>query len=306
MMAIDLYVGSTATKIKGDRVVLNGLRCATAVYGPYGLKYNDPDRTSILLDSGAFTDSPCKRLSAKDALARQLAWESKAAQIFKKDRYCAEYLCSYDYLIDETWVEEQVVETKHTRIKRRWDVKKAKRAVEETIQNARYLSRLRSYLRPRKLVMVCQGVSFDQYLYCIDRVLEFAEPGDVVGFGGWCILGMPIGAKWRKTFFRVMEAAVPKIKSQGIDRAHIFGSLYLPCLGGALWLCDRHKISLSVDSSRPLLDHTRKNLKKSKARGKNWKESVVWWQSTLLNLRESEYYSNPFLYQQLELNFASD
>ena len=153
--------------------------------------------------------------------------------------------------------------------------------------------------------MVCQGVNFDQYLYCLDQILEFAEPGDVIGFGGWCILGMPIGTKWRETFFRVIEAAAPKIQSRGIDRAHIFGSLYLPCLGGALWLCDRHKICLSVDSSRPLLDHARSNLKRSKARGGNWQESVLWWKNSLSNLRASEHYRNPFQFQQLELVFGS-
>ena len=296
-MSIDLYFGSAATKIKGDRVVLNGLRCASAKFGPGYLKHNNPDRTSVLLDSGAFSDAPNKRLSAEEALKRQLDWESKAAQIFKKNNYHVAYLCSYDHLIDETWVEG-------SRAKHRWSVKEAKSAVEETIQNAYYLSKLRSRLSPRKLILISQGVDFYQYLYCIDRVLEFAEPGDVIGFGGWCILGMPIGTKWRETFFRVIEAAAPKIQSRGIDRAHIFGSLYLPCLGGALWLCDRHKICLSVDSSRPLLDHTRSNLKRSKARGGNWQESVKWWKNALLNLRVSEYYRNPFLYQQLELDFS--
>ena len=164
-MSIDLYFGSAATKIKGDRVVLNGLRCASAKFGPGYLKHNNPDRTSVLLDSGAFSDAPNKRLNPEEALKRQIDWESKVA--------------------------------------------------------------------------------------------------------------------------------------------HIFGSLYLPCLGGALWLCDRHKICLSVDSSRPLLDHTRSNLKRSKARGENWRESVVWWKNTLSNLRASEYYQNPFRFQQLEIVFGS-
>ena len=114
-MSIDLYFGSAATKIKGERIVLNGLRCATAAYGPYYLKFNNPDRTSIILDSGAYTDPANKRLSAKEALKRQMNWESKAAQIFKKARFCAEYLCSYDYLIDEFWPAED-----KTKIKRRW------------------------------------------------------------------------------------------------------------------------------------------------------------------------------------------
>ena len=296
-MAIDLYFGGSATKIKGDRVILEGLRCASAKFGPGYLKYNNPDRTSVLLDSGAFSDPANNRLSAEEALKRQIDWESKAAQIFKKNKYHVAYLCSYDYLIDETWVEG-------SRTKRRWSVEDAESAVEETIRNAHYLSKTRSRLSPRKLILVCQGVDFNQYLYCIDRVLEFAEPGDVIGFGGWCILGMPIGAKWRETFFRVIEAAAPKLRSQSIDRAHIFGSLYLPCLGGALWLCDRYKIHLSVDSSRPLLDHTRSNLKRSKARGGNWRESLLWWKDTLLNLRVSDHYRNPFLYQQLALDFS--
>ena len=290
-MGIRLFVGSHSHSVKGDRVDLAGDRCFSAAVKPGGfLKHLNPGQVRCLLDSGAFSDKPEDRLSPEQALERQLQWEQGAAKIWGSEAWGRKWqvlaLASYDYLIDETWVDGN-------RTKRRWSAEDAERAVAETIANARYLASQRDRLAPRKLILAAQGVNADQYERCVDRILEFAQPEDWIGFGGWCILGTPIGKPWIPVFFEVLHRCLPKIAAVGISHIHIFGCTYLQVLGPALWLCDRYGISISVDSSRPILDHTRGDLKKAGARGQNWRESVKWWNSTLANLRKSEWYQKP-------------
>jgi len=110
-----------------------------------------------------------------------------------------------------------------------------------------------------------------------------------------------MGYHWREVFCEVIEAAAPKIAAKGIKQVHIFGCTFLPSLGKALWLLDRYNINLSVDSSRPLLEQTWGNPKKAGAKGRNWQESVTWWQNALASLRSSPYYLNPNQYKQLKL-----
>lgn len=294
---IKLYIGSGAGSIKGEKVVLNGNRCFSAAYSASrsNCKSLDPQAVEILLDSGAFSDAPEKRLTAELALKRQLDWEENAAKIWGLNTYQVGALASYDYLIDELWIEGK-------KSKRRWSVKDAEKAVVETISNAFYLASQRRKLSPRRLVLVAQGVDKSQYLQCIDKILTISKPGDILGLGGWCILGTFLGYYWRETFSEVIEAAAKQIKGAGIEQIHIFGCTYLPSLGKALWLCDRFGLKISVDSSRPLLDHTRSDLKKAGARGGNWQASVTWWTNTLANLRHSKYYVNPNQNKQLSLS----
>jgi len=176
-----LYVGGNTASYRGDRVNLSGCRCFSAAYSPSrsNLKNSDPLSTFILLDSGAFTDRLQTRLSAAAALERHLSWERKAAKLWKIDNYQVEALASYDRLIDEIWIDGK----KH---KLRWANGEAESAVEETVKNAAYLASKRNELSPRKLILVAQGVDRSQYLRCVDRILEFATPRDIIGFGGWC------------------------------------------------------------------------------------------------------------------------
>jgi hypothetical protein len=289
--AIRLFVGSHSQSVKGEIIDLSGDRCFTAAYPAVGgkpgkfLSNLNPDRLTVLLDSGAFSDPPKKRLSPQGALERQLNWEKQASEFWGKP-WQVYVLASYDFLIDETWVENE-------REKRRWSAADAEGAVVETIENARFLASQREALTPRKLILTAQGVSADQYEYCVDQILEFATPDDWIGLGGWCILGTPIGKPWLPVFWQVLQRCIPKIAAAGVRHVHIFGCTYLPAISGLLWLADKYGITVSADSSRPILDHTRGDLKKAGARGQNWRESVEWWIKTLADLRAGEWYQEP-------------
>lgn len=175
-----------------------------------------------MLDSGAYSDPPEKRLSESRALERQLAWEHKASQLWQT-LWQAKAIVSYDFLIDEVWVAGK-------RHKRRWTVKDADQAVGETIQSAQYLVNQRNRLQNRSLVLACQGVDAIQYDDCVSEILKVAREEDVIGLGGWCILGR--FKSWLPTFWATLHKILPRIANANLKRVHIFGVLYQPALGG--------------------------------------------------------------------------
>lgn len=282
--AVKLYVGGHASRIQGEAQDLTGARCFTSAHRPqvYKIDINEIDG---MLDSGAFTDPPEKRLTPEASLDRQLRWEVQASEKWGGS-WRANAFVSYDRLIDETWVDG----VKH---KRRWTVAQAEAAVSETVAAAHYLASRRRELYPRDLVLTCQGVDDSQYEECVREVLKVATVDDWVGLGGWCILGR--FQRWMPTFYRAISRCVPLIAAAGVIRLHIFGVLYEPALGPLLWLCDQHGLRLSTDSSAPLLNCTWKDKKKAGVRvecGK-WRCNVAWWQRHLANLRDSRWYQEP-------------
>lgn len=290
--AITLYVGGHAGTVQGEREDLAGERCFTAAHAPPAARFRDADEIDALLDSGAFTDPPHKRLTFEAALGRQLAWEGWAGRIWKLIKpWAARKVVSYDLLIDEKWVEGE-------RHKERWDIRTAEGAVAETIAAARYLSDQRERTGPRTLVLSCQGVDAFQYQECVAEVLKFARPSDWIGLGGWCILGMQ--QRWMKTFWPAMRSILPMIVRAGIRHIHIFGVLFQKALGGLRWLADQYKasdgsyqLSISTDSTAPMLACTWKNWKKAGARHPYWRDNVAWWKDRLANLRQTEFYKEP-------------
>src|SRR5262245_1905850 len=244
LSGVRLFVGADACQIQGRRFALTGDRCFSAVYSRgCRLTCAEAAQVSGLLDSGAFSDPPEKRLTPAGALERQLSWEGQARRRWGLP-WRALALVSYDLLIDEKW-------TEGARRKARWGVVEAERAVEATIAAAAYLASRRRELAPRRLVLACQGVDDRQYEACVRGVLAHARPGDWLGLGGWCILGR--NRSWLPTFWAAMRQALPLVRARGVGHCHIFGVLYRPVLGGLLWLCDRHGLSLSTDSAAPAL-----------------------------------------------------
>jgi len=161
-----------------------------------------------ILDSGAFQDvSDDRRLSFKDALARQLKFELKLGQF-------AEAVVSYDRLVDE-----QKCET--GQFKSRVSESIAEEYVNETVNASRYLSSKREILAPRKLILSCQGSSTEQYLRCLKEILEFAQPEDIIGFGGFCIISR--SKIYEEQFYEIIKIAFPMIAAKGIKRVHLFG-----------------------------------------------------------------------------------
>jgi len=296
--AVRLYVGTDCTTIQGRRFNLTGSRMFNGQYGPNG-RFT-PQEVSLLdgwCDSGAFNDAPEERLSPADALARQLRWEERASEKWGA-LYQHRAVVSYDLLIDEKW-------TAGKKRKERWSVSEADAAVRATVDAAAYLASQRTRLDRRRLVLACQGVDACQYAECASGVLAHAQPGDVFGLGGWCILGL--FRKWLPTFWDAMRRTLPLVKQAGLSRVHIFGVMWQKPLGGLVWLADRLGLAVSADSKRPGLDCRGGHFAKAGARCERWEDNVVWWKRELANLRTSKWYREPPLTRtsrQLEL-FAS-
>lgn len=282
--AVRLFVGGHGSAFR----CLTGDRCFSAAHDANTIRMDTPAHVSALLDSGAFTDGPADRRTPAQALARQLDWERRAAWRSGMPTWQARALVSYDRLIDETWLADG------TRHKRRWSVAAAERAVEETVDAASYLASQREALAPRRLVLSCQGVDAAQYLAATRAVLAYATPEDWLGLGGWCILGRY--KSWLPTFWAALWRVVPEIAAANVRHMHIFGVLYLPALGGLLWLADRHGLTLSTDSSAPTRSAsvtTERARKKAGARAPTVEGNVAWWRHQLATLRTSPYYRRP-------------
>lgn len=279
-----LYVGADCTNIQGRRFNLTGPRMFNGQYGPNAR--HTPEEVPLIdgwCDSGAFNDAPEDRLTPDAALDRQLRWERRAA-----DKWGAPYrhnaVVSYDLLIDEKWVGGR-------KLKQRWSVAEADRAVRTTVDAAAYLAAQRDRLSPRHLVLACQGVDATQYAECAAGVLARCRPGDVLGLGGWCILGLQ--RSWLPTFWDTIHRVVPMAAAAGVTRVHVFGVMWRVPLGGLLWLADRHGISVSTDSKKAAMDCTWKDLKRAGAMADTWEENVRIWRALLDGLRRSPYYREP-------------
>lgn len=282
-----LYVGSNATSVQGREVRLEGRRCFTPVYPPPSLP-GYGQQVEALLDSGAFSDPPHKRLTPERALDRQIQFEQKASTVWGHKWQAAAFV-SYDLLIDEKWDGGR-------RRKERWSVAEANAAVGVTVDAAYYLVSQRERLTGRTLVLACQGVDAVQYDECVAEVLKVAQPQDWIGLGGWCILGR-FSRQWMPTFWQTIERVIPRIANAGVRHVHIFGVLYQPALGVLLWHADQYGVSVSTDSAAPVLACSFPDLKKSGARAPTWEANVQWWRKTLSELRQGAYYSAPPSYQ---------
>lgn len=182
------------------------------------------------------------------------------------------------------------------RHKRRWSVAEADWAVAETVDAAAYLASRRERLAPRQLVFSCQGVDAPQYEACVRSVLSYATPADVIGLGGWCIIGR--WKSWLPTFWATCWRVLPEIAAAGVSRIHIFGVLYQPALGGLLWLADQHGLAVSTDSSAPVLSAVYSTTRARKKAGclapnGDWETNVRLWRERLARLRGSEFYVCP-------------
>lgn len=277
-MAVRLFVGGFAHKVQGQPAVFGGDRMYSPCY--HGGAFL-PRESCIMQDSGAFTDPVDKRLTYPDALKRQLDWEAKMMKFWGRE-IVSDFLVSYDLLIDETWVGG-------VRHKARWSVEDARHAVDETVGAAAYLASLRDTLAPSRLVLSCQGVDAHQYADCAERVLRHAAPADVLGLGGWCIVGM--WRSWLPEFWRTIQLVLPMAHDAGIRQVHIFGVLWRPALGPLLWLADQYGIRVSTDSTAPVLQATWKNWRKAGAIDPYWRRNVAAHLERLENLRDSRYYA---------------
>lgn len=279
--AVRLFVGGHCAKVQGEYQDLAGDRMFTAAHRPERVRH--AGALAGLLDSGAFTDPPHRRLTPEQALDRQLRWEGIASDKWGEP-FQATGLVSYDLLIDETWIAGE-------RHKRRWSVVDAERAVQITVEAAAYLASQRKHLAPRTLILSAQGVDALQYAECAAGVLQHAQSRDWFGFGGWCILGR--FTRMLPIFWQTLRLVIPMVKIAGLSHVHIFGVLWQPALGGLVWLADHYGLTVSTDSTAPILATTRKDQKKAGARFPYWRDNVAYWIQSLADLRSSPYYREP-------------
>jgi hypothetical protein len=216
-------------------------------------------------------------------------------------------LASYDLLIDEKWNEGK-------RRKQRWTVTEAKSAVRETINAAKFLV-VHRHLIPYEvqLVLSAQGVTARQYLECVKKIVPLVGQEDILGLGGWCIVGK-MRSQMMPVFRETIRLIIPFTGKRGIKRVHIWGVIFAPALGELLWLCDQYGIELSTDSAGPQVkpcfgawgyadwrvkDYKRSDVKTRGAERANHVQATRQW---LSKLEHTKYYREPpRIYKQLEL-----
>jgi hypothetical protein len=271
--AIRFYCGLGEKHYNHHPVVTGPYACVAPVSGSTVKKINSvavPKGVAVLQDSGAFNDaclllrgqerhiSQMKhcRVSFKEALQRQ----ERHAEHFGYSHQI-EARASYDVLIDETWTED--ASGLLVRCKKRWSETDAAIAVEETIAAAAYLHQHRNGL---PCILSAQGVSPRQYLHCVEQIMPSIREGDIVGLGGFCILGLD--HSYLPGFRETMRLVIPFLKREGIRRVHLWGVCFAEPLGELLWLCDHdevgnpdphQRISLSTDSIGPSTRPVKKN-----------------------------------------------
>jgi hypothetical protein len=201
----------------------------------------NPD-AQVIVDSGAFSlEYNAMRPTPDDALRYQYDHMDKYG-------YGEQAIgqSSLDVFIDEMWSPDETGE--HCRVKQRWSEQDAAEAVEETVKGAQYLSTHRDSTIP--CILNVQGVSPLQYLTCAQRIVPLLHPGDILGLGGWCIVGRS-PAQMMPVFRATMQLLIPFLATEGIQRVHVWGLCYAEALGFLLWLCDLYGITLSTDTAMP-------------------------------------------------------
>jgi len=230
--AIRLYCGSSEDSWYGCPVDVGPFACVSPVYGrtlaTKSVNYvRLSDKThSVIQDSGAFCDGPDQRLSFETALRRQIVHARRFG---------------YEHF--------EPTQAGGLRRKIRWSEADAWDACTTTIQAARYLNSHRENLQ---CILSAQGVSARQYLACVQGVLPFLQDGDMLGLGGFCIVGLA-PRRYLPVFREIIHEVIPFLGREQVKQVHIWGCVFAPALGELLYLCDQYGIALSTDSVGPSL-----------------------------------------------------
>jgi len=214
---VRFFCGVGETAWNGYPTAPGPLACVSPVYGKTTVSHRVntvalPAFTQVIQDSGAFSDNTGHRLSFADALRRQ---ETHAERYGYADQICAR--ASYDLLIDEMWSEDEANSLVLTRNIRRWTEAAAEEAVGETVQAARYLAAHRNGL---PCILSAQGTTPRQYLRCVEQIVPFMQDGDIVGLGGFCIVGK-FPAQMLPAFRETLRLVVPFLGREGMARVHL-------------------------------------------------------------------------------------
>lgn len=200
--------------------------------------YVGPD-VRVLQDSGAYAEvNWFTRMTFVQALERQ---ERHAEKYGYTDKIVAR--ASYDLLIDHRFA--QISGRSHRRIMRCTEAE-GRVAVDVTVAAAQFLS---AHRNGYNLALNVQGVTPDQYLQCVKLVVPLLQIGDVLGFGGWCVLGrLP---SMMVDFLQVLAKVLPFLAHEGVSHIHLYGCIYTPAISACLAICDHYGITMSLDSAYP-------------------------------------------------------
>lgn len=97
------------------------------------------------------------------------------------------------------------------------------------------------------LVVSAQGVDAQQYLRCVQALMPFIKEGDILGLGGWCIIGK-MHAQMMPVFADTVKVVIPFLEGEGIQRVHIWGVIFPPALALLYNACNERGIAISTDS----------------------------------------------------------
>jgi hypothetical protein len=242
-----------------------GAACWSPLYPPCGTL---PPR-EVLLDSGAYSDQSHEhRLTFSASLERQLNWEKKA-QLLWGDNFRVGTLVAYDFLLNHDHLSD------------------ASQRIDITIQANHYLASQRDFLAPRRLCFPIQGSQPSEYVASLEAILCDLRAGDVLGLGGWCIIGR------RRTMLPDLEETckkcLPLARERGVKHCHIFGVLWLP----ALYVVEREALKLgmttSTDSAGPVMAFHSFSGSHTKGQ-RNHQALTRWWRKRLLHMTEDADY----------------
>jgi hypothetical protein len=199
-----------------------------------------PAGTQVLQDSGAFGEplSSGKHLTFAGALGRQ---ERHAERYNYAERIA--YRASYDLLVDHRFSDAT---TGMRRTILRCSPSDGEVSIEVTVQAARFLDQHRNGYA---LALNVQGVTPEQYLRCVKQVVPLLRDGDILGLGGWCILGrLP---SMMGDFLEMLDLVIPFLARERVPRIHLYGCIYTPAIAAILAICDGAGIAVSFDSAFP-------------------------------------------------------
>lgn len=142
-------------------------------------------KTKLLIDSGAFQDL-YYRTTFEKALHRQLELENKIGILSQK-------IVAYDKIKDAN----------------------------TTLESNKFLADRRDELSPRKLVLMLQGKTTEEYINCFFSTLKYVENNDTIGIGGISQAGK--NKRIRNILFDTIESLQEYMLDYNLKNLHVFG-----------------------------------------------------------------------------------
>ena len=218
---LKLYISKTGNTLNAKPLSVELISQNICLNPQYSSVILQNSNVNVLMDSGAFQDiEKSKRVRPNFALERQLKLEDKLGIV-------SERIVSYDFISD----------------------------CKATILGNEFLIQNKNNLQKRQLVLMVQGKTLNEYIYCLKETLSMATSSDCIGFGGVANAGM-VGVV-KKKLLDAIKIGLPMIQAAGVKNLHIFGVATFDILKeiGMIktildkYVCDMSEIKISCDTS---------------------------------------------------------